>query len=146
MNQTLILIKPDAVRRGLDFEIENMLRREGLEIVRRRWFDRAPVELIKAHYCEHKGQPYFEPTVLFMTSGPIWALVVQGEEVISRSREIIGHRDPEVARQQNPRSIRARYGMVVEENLVHGSDSPESARRELRLWFPDLYPAEIDSS
>lgn len=135
--KTLVLLKPDAVRRNLTDAIEGMFRKEGLAIVRRAWHKTAPRELVEEHYAEHRGQPYFEPTVTFMTSGPLVALVIKGPDSIRRSRELIGHRDPEVARRQNPGSIRAKYGEKIEENLVHGSDSQASAEREIRLWFPE---------
>lgn len=133
---TLILLKPDAVRRNLTAEIEGMFLRDGLGILRRAWYETVPRELIEEHYAEHRDRPYFGPTVEFMTSGPLVALVIVGLDAIQRSRNLIGHRDPKVAREQNPRSIRAVYGEKVEENLVHGSDSKASAQREIELWFP----------
>lgn len=134
MEQTLVLIKPDAVSRGLIGEIigrfeTRTLKIKALKIVR------PSRELIERHYEVHRGKPFFEPTVEFMTSGPVVAMIIEGENAIAVVREIMGALDPLKAQ---PGTIRGDYTLSVRENLVHGSDSPESAEREIAVWFtPD---------
>ncbi len=130
--RTLVLIKPDGVRRGLIGEVISRIERKGLRItaLEMRQLERSVVE---EHYAEHAGKPFYEPLVDFMTSGPIVAMIVEGPQAISAFRSLAGATDPVKAA---PGTIRGDFGTAVTQNLVHGSDSPESAERELKLFFP----------
>lgn len=130
--RTLVLVKPDAVRRGLAGEVISRLERKGLTLVavELRTLDRATAE---AHYGEHVGKPFFPGLVDFITGGPLVALVVEGPRAIEGTRAVMGVTDPVAA---TPGSIRGDYALEIGENLVHGSDSPESASREIALFFP----------
>ncbi|WP_351227580.1 nucleoside-diphosphate kinase [Streptomyces sp. NPDC002133] len=131
--RTLVLLKPDAVRRGLIGEIIGRIEsKAGWQItaLELRTLDR---ETLEQHYAEHVGRPFYEPLVEFMLSGPVVALVVEGERVIEGIRTLAGPTDPIAAA---PGSIRGDYGTIVRENLIHASDSEESAIRELKLFFP----------
>lgn len=137
-SRTLVLIKPDGVERNLVGEILARIEAKGYT------FDalelrRATPELLAQHYAEHEGKPFYQPLVDFMLSGPVVAAVVRGERVIEGFRSIAGATDPTTAA---PGSIRGDFGrdwgLAVQQNLVHGSDSPESAQREIGLWFPQL--------
>lgn len=133
--RTLVLLKPDAVRRGLVGEIIGRIERKAdwsIVALELRTLDRSVLE---QHYAEHVGRPFYEPLVEFMSSGPVVALVVEGERVIEGVRTLAGPTDPIAAA---PGSIRGDFGTIVRENLVHASDSEESAARELKLFFPDL--------
>ena len=134
MERTLVLVKPDAYSRKLTGEIITRFERKGLRIcaLRRMQLSR---ELAERHYAEHEGKPFFEPLVDFITGGPIVALVLEGREAVEVARRLIGPTDPAEAA---PGSIRGDFGLEVRENLVHGSDSPESAEREVRTFFPEL--------
>ena len=131
MERTLILVKPDAFERNLTGEIIARFERKGLTIVamRHMTLDRA---LAERHYAEHAERPYFGELVEFITSGPTWALVVEGDGAIATMRKTIGATNPADA---DPGSIRGDLAMSMPDNLVHGSDSPESAAREIALWF-----------
>ena len=131
--QTLILAKPDAVRRSIAGEIVARFERRGfrLRAARLLTVDRA---LAEEHYAEHKAKPFFGELVEFITSGPTLAFVLEGEGVIATARTTIGATNPADAA---PGSIRGDYAAAMPDNLVHGSDSPESAAREIALWFPD---------
>ena len=133
VEQTLILAKPDAVRRWLAGEIVARFERRGftLRAARLLVVDRA---LGESHYAEHAAKPFFGELVDFITSGPTWALVVEGEGAIATMRSTIGATDPAKAA---PGTIRGDLAVSMPDNLVHGSDSPESAAREIALWFPD---------
>ncbi|MER6317458.1 nucleoside-diphosphate kinase [Streptomyces sp. NPDC001581] len=133
--RTLVLLKPDAVRRGLVGEIIGRIERKAgwtIPALELRTLDQ---ETLEAHYGEHKGKPFYEPLMGFMASGPIVALVVEGERVIEGVRQLAGPTDPIAAA---PGSIRGDFGTVTRENLIHASDSEESAERELKLFFPAL--------
>ena len=132
--RSLVLIKPDAVRRGLVGEIIGRLERKGLAIdaMRLRTMDRA---LADQHYAEHVERDFYPPLRAFATSGPLVALVLEGDEAISVVRALNGATD---GRQAAPGTIRGDLSLSNRENLVHASDSPESAAREIALWFPDL--------
>lgn len=133
--RTLVLLKPDAVRRGLIGEIIGRIERKAgwtIPALELRTLDEATLE---AHYGEHKGKPFYEPLMGFMASGPVVALVVEGERAIEGVRQLAGPTDPIAAA---PGSIRGDFGTIVRENLVHASDSEESAERELKLFFPAL--------
>jgi nucleoside-diphosphate kinase len=131
--QTLILAKPDTVRRSLAGEIVARFERRGfrLRAARLLTVDRA---LAEEHYAEHKAKPFFGELVDFITSGPTLAFVLEGEGVIATARTTIGATDPADA---DPGSIRGDFASAMPDNLVHGSDSSESAAREIALWFPD---------
>ena len=129
--RTLVLVKPDAVRRGLIGEVLGRLERKGLRIeaMRRMRIDR---DLAERHYDEHRDKAFFGEVVDFITSGEVVVARVVGEQAVSVVRTLMGPTDPAAA---PPGTIRGDYGVVITENLVHGSDSPESAKRELDLFF-----------
>lgn len=131
VERTLILLKPDAVQRGLIGEIIGRIERRGLKIVGMKMMRVTP-ELAERHYGEHKGKPFYEPLVRFITSAPIVAMVVEGPQAISVMRAMMGKTD---AKQADPGTIRGDYGLSNRHNLMHGSDSPESAEREIALFF-----------
>jgi nucleoside-diphosphate kinase len=133
VERTLILIKPDAVERRLAGEILGRIERRGLG-VRAGKLLRVSRDLGERHYAEHKAKPFFGELVEFITSAPTWALVVEGESAIATMRKTIGATNPADA---DPGSIRGDLAMSMPDNLVHGSDSPESAEREISLWFSD---------
>jgi nucleoside-diphosphate kinase len=132
--RTLVLVKPDAVRRGLVGEIIGRLERKGLALValNLRTLDRATAE---RHYAEHAAKPFFGDLIEFITSGPLVALVAEGPRAVEAVRTLMGTTDPVKAA---PGSVRGDLALVVTENLVHGSDSAESAKREIDLFFPGL--------
>lgn len=133
--ETLILVKPDGVARGLTGEILRRVEAKGYTIVDLRMVN-APRELLEAHYEEHQGKPFFEPLVEFMMSGPIVAVRAEGNRVIEGFRSLAGATDPTVALPGTIRGDLGRdWGLNVQQNLVHGSDSTLSAERELALWF-----------
>lgn len=132
MDRTLILVKPDAFERGLTGEVIARFERKGLKIVAlaHRQVDRATAE---EHYAEHAERPFFGELVEFITGGPLVAMVLEGHEAVAAARHVIGATNPVEAA---PGSIRGDYGLEVQTNLVHGSDSTESAEREIGLFFP----------
>jgi len=134
IERTLVLVKPDGVARRLVGEVLARLERKGLALVavELRTIDRATAE---AHYAEHAGKPFFEPLIAFITSGPLLAAVVEGPRAIETWRAMMGPTDPVKAPSG---TVRGDFGLIVTENLVHGSDSPESAAREIALFFPNL--------
>lgn len=137
-SRTLVLVKPDAVRRGLIGEVLRRIEAKGYTLVAAE-LRTADEALLTEHYAEHVGKPFFEPLVAFMSSGPVLAAVVEGQRVVEGFRSLAGATDPTVAAPGTIRGDLARdWGRAVVENLVHGSDSPESARREIALWFPGL--------
>ena len=131
VQQTLILIKPDAVRRRLAAEILGRIEARGFTVLAGKLVT-ATRELGETHYGEHAEKPFFGELVAFITSGPTWALVVEGEGAIATMRSTIGATDPAKAA---PGTIRGDLAVSMPDNLVHGSDSPESAAREISLWF-----------
>jgi nucleoside-diphosphate kinase len=133
--RTLVLVKPDAVERKLVGEIISRIERKGLVLValELRAVDR---ELATQHYAEHDGKPFFGDLVEFITSGPVVAAVVEGPRAIAAWRQVAGGTDP--VEKATPGSIRGDFGLETQSNLVHGSDSAESAEREIKLWFPNL--------
>jgi nucleoside-diphosphate kinase len=133
VEQTLILAKPDAIERSLAGEILATFERRGLRVRAARLLV-ASRELGEAHYAEHVEKPFFGELVEFITSGPTLAFVLEGEAAIATSRVTIGATNPADAA---PGSLRGRFALAMPNNLVHGSDSPESAAREIALWFPD---------
>ena len=132
MDRTLILVKPDAFARNLTGEIIARFERKGLRIAALRYMtlDRAIAE---QHYAEHQGKPFFEELVSFITSGPLVAMVLEGQDAVKAARQVIGATNPLEAA---PGSIRGDFAVEVGQNMVHGSDSPESAEREANLFFP----------
>jgi nucleoside-diphosphate kinase len=134
VERTLVLVKPDGVARGLIGEILGRIERRGLVLVavELKTLDRATAE---EHYGEHRGKPFFAPLIDFITSGPLLAAVAEGPRAIETWRATMGVTDPVKA---VPGTIRGEYGLIVNQNLVHGSDSPESAAREVALFFPTL--------
>jgi nucleoside-diphosphate kinase len=133
VERTLILVKPDAFTRGLTGEIVARFERKGLQIVAMRHMQ-VDEDLAKRHYAEHDGKPFFGELVEFITSGPIVALVLEGTEAIRSARQVIGATNPLEAA---PGSIRGDFAIEVGQNMVHGSDSPESGEREVALFFPE---------
>jgi len=133
-DRTLILVKPDGVARGLVGEVISRLEAKGLRLVAAelRTLDR---ETAETHYAEHRERPFFGPLVEFITGGPLLALVVEGPRAIEAFRALAGATDPVKAA---PGTIRGDFALEVQNNIVHGSDSPESAAREIALFFPGL--------
>ena len=134
MSRTLILVKPDAFARGLTGEIIARFERKGLRLTA---LDHRTLEenLATQHYAEHEGKPFFGELVEFITSGPLVAMVLVGHEAVVAARQVIGATNPLEA---NTGSIRGDYALEVGQNMVHGSDSPESGLREAGLFFPEL--------
>ncbi|HLE98760.1 MAG TPA: nucleoside-diphosphate kinase [Gaiellaceae bacterium] len=130
---TLVLVKPDGMQRGLAGEIIARLERRGLELRAARLL-RVTKAMARDHYAEHRGKPFFAGVVDFITSGPVLALAVSGESAISVVRTMVGATNP---LDSAPGTIRGDFALELSENIVHGSDSKASARRELRLFFPD---------
>jgi nucleoside-diphosphate kinase len=131
LERTLVLLKPDAVQRGLIGEIVSRLERKGLRIVglKLRRFERP---LIEQHYSVHRERPFYPKLVQFMTSGPVVAIALEGKDAIEVVRKLIGKTN---SRQAEPGTIRGDLGMSFSNNLVHGSDGPEAAQKELALFF-----------
>ena len=134
MERTLILVKPDAFARGLSGEIIARFERKGLVIaaLHQMMVER---DLAERHYAEHRDKPFFSDLVEFITGGPLVAMVLEGTSAIAAARQVIGATDPLEA---HAGSIRGEYGLDVQTNLVHGSDSSESAEHEIGLFFPKL--------
>lgn len=136
MNErTLVLVKPDAVARGLTGEVLSRIERKGLVIVALQML-LAPRATAEQHYAEHEGKPFYVGLLDFVTSGPLVAAVVNGPRAITAFRQLAGSTDP--VEQAAPGSIRGDLALATQRNLVHGSDSAESAGREIALWFPSL--------
>lgn len=144
MQRTLILLKPDAMQRGLAGEIISRLERRGLRIAALRLL-RVDEDLAARHYAEHTQKPFYRTLVDFITSSPIIAAVMEGPNAIEIVRATMGATDP---RNAAPGTIRGDYGLHITQNLIHGSDSPESAAREIALFFDETethsYPRDID--
>ena len=132
--RTLILVKPDAFARGLSGEIIARFERKGLKIVAAKHMQ-VTEDLAKQHYAEHDGKPFFGELVEFITSGPLVALVLEGESAIKAARQVIGATNPLEA---TTGSIRGDFAIEVGKNMVHGSDAVESGQREAGLFFPEL--------
>lgn len=132
--RTLILVKPDGVARGLVGEVINRIELKGLRLVavQMRTLDE---ETAGKHYAEHVGKPFYASLVEFITSGPLVAIVAEGERAVESFRQLAGATDPVKAA---PGSIRADFATIMQTNIVHGSDSPESGLRESAIFFPDL--------
>jgi nucleoside-diphosphate kinase len=134
VERTLILVKPDAFVRQLSGEILARFERKGLRLVALQLMTMTR-ELASTHYAEHEGKPFFGELVSFITSGPLVAMVLEGEQAIAAARQVIGATNP---LQATTGSIRGDYAIEVGQNMVHGSDAPESAAREVALFFPQL--------
>ncbi len=132
--RTLVLIKPDGVERRLVGEILSRIERKGLTIAALE-LRLVSQDLAAAHYAEHDGKPFFASLLEFITSGPVVAAIVEGPRAIAAFRQLAGGTDP--VEKATPGTIRGDFGLETQFNLVHGSDSIESAKRELGLWFPD---------
>jgi nucleoside-diphosphate kinase len=133
--RTLVLVKPDGVSRGLVGEVISRIERKGLSLVALE-LKNVSKELAEQHYAEHKERPFFGSLVEFITGGPVVAIVVEGVRAIAAFRQLAGGTDP--VEKAVPGSIRGDFGTEVQYNLVHGSDSADSAKREIDLWFPNL--------
>ena len=134
IERTLILVKPDAFARGLSGEIIARFERKGLTIVALKHM-RLDEDTAKRHYAEHDGKPFFGELVDFITSGPLVAMVLEGDDAITAARQVIGATNP---LQATTGSIRGDFAVEVGQNMVHGSDSPESGQREAGIFFPEL--------
>jgi nucleoside-diphosphate kinase len=136
VEETLVLVKPDGVARNLTGEILSRIEAKGYQLVDIRMVE-PNRDLLGAHYAEHEGKPFYEPLVAFMESGPVVAIRVSGNRVIEGIRALCGQTDPTVAAPGTIRGDLGRdWGLAVQQNLIHASDSPASAARELGLWFP----------
>lgn len=133
VEKTFVMVKPDGVQRGLIGEVVSRLERKGLKLVAARLMQ-VSTELAQAHYAEHKERPFFGELVSFITSSPVFAMVWEGENAITIARQLMGKTNPAEAA---PGTIRGDLGLTIGMNVVHGSDSPESAAREIQLWFGD---------
>jgi nucleoside-diphosphate kinase len=135
IERTLVLVKPDGVSRGLVGEVISRIERKGLRLVA---LELRAVErgLAEQHYAEHDGKSFFDSLLEFITSGSVVAMVVEGPRAIPAFRQLAGGTDP--VEKAVPGSLRGDFGLETQFNLVHGSDSPESAAREIKLWFPAL--------
>jgi len=131
MERTLVIIKPDAVQRGLIGEIISRLERRGLKLVGMK-FMAISENLARRHYAVHEGKPFFEGLIRYITSAPVVVMVWQGPEAIAIVRRTMGSTNPQEA---NPGTLRADYGLDIERNLIHGSDGPETAAAEVALYF-----------
>ena len=133
MNRTFAMVKPDGVEKGLVGEIISRFEKKGLKMVALKIMKITP-ELAEKHYGEHKGKPFFADLVNFITSGPVAAMVLQGENVIPTVRTMMGATNPQDAA---PGTIRGDFALTIDENIIHGSDSPESAIREIGIFFKE---------
>ncbi|MDQ2797895.1 MAG: nucleoside-diphosphate kinase [Actinomycetota bacterium] len=137
LERTLVLVKPDGVARGLSGEVIRRIEAKGYRIVALQLRSATP-EVLAQHYAEHAGKTFYQPLVDFMLSGPVVAVVAEGQRVIEGFRSLAGATDPTVAAPGTIRGDLGRdWGLPVQQNIVHGSDSPESAAREIALWFSE---------
>jgi len=131
MERTFLMVKPDGVQRGLIGELISRFEKKGLKLVAGKFMKITP-ELAQRHYGEHEGKPFYEPLVAFITSGPVFAMVWEGDNVIALTRAMIGKTN---AVEAAPGTIRSDYAVHTNFNLIHGSDSPENAAREISIFF-----------
>ena len=134
IEKTLVLVKPDGVKKHICGEVISRFERKGLEVEAIKMIQ-VPEELAKKHYAEHEGKGFFKDLIAFITSGPVLAMVIKGENAVAAVRQINGATDPLKA---VPGSIRGDFAASIDENVVHASDAPETAEREIGLWFPEL--------
>lgn len=142
MEKTFLMIKPDGVQRNLIGTIVSRLENKGFKIVGAKLM-KVSEELAKTHYGEHSERPFFGELVDFITSGPVFAMVLEGENAIKVARTVVGATNPAEA---TPGTIRGDFGLTVGKNIIHGSDSPESAEREINLFFDQSELVEYDSN
>ena len=134
----LVIVKPDGFHRGLTGEVLRRIEAKGYVLAALKILT-PPTALLQEHYAEHEGKPFFEPLVAFMSSGPVTAVVIEGEDCIKGFRSLAGATNPTEAAPGSIRGDLGRdWGEKVQKNIVHGSDSPESAAREIGIWFPEL--------
>ncbi|GIN70062.1 nucleoside diphosphate kinase [Bacillus sp. J14TS2] len=133
MEKTFLMVKPDGVQRGLIGEIISRFEAKGFQLVGAKLMSISE-ELAESHYAEHKERPFFPGLVQFITSGPVFAMVWQGEQVIATARQMMGTTNPQEAA---PGTIRGDFGLIMGKNIIHGSDSVQSAEREIKLFFRD---------
>lgn len=134
IEKTLVLVKPDGVKKHICGEVISRFERKGTEVEAIKMIQ-VPEELAKKHYAEHEGKGFFKDLIAFITSGPVLAMVIKGENAVAAVRQINGATDPLKA---VPGSIRGDFATSIDENVVHASDAPETAEREIGLWFPEL--------
>ena len=134
IEKTLVLAKPDGVKKHICGEVISRFERKGLEVEAIKMIQ-VPEEFAKKHYAEHEGKGFFKDLIAFITSGPVLAMVIKGENAVAAVRQINGATDPLKA---VPGSIRGDFATSIDENVVHASDAPETAEREIGLWFPEL--------
>ncbi|MEE1349705.1 MAG: nucleoside-diphosphate kinase [Dialister hominis] len=134
IEKTLVLVKPDGVKKHICGEVISRFERKGLEVEAIKMIQ-VPEELAKKHYAEHEGRGFFKDLIAFITSGPVLVMVIKGENAVAAVRQINGATDPLKA---VPGSIRGDFATSIDENVVHASDAPETAEREIGLWFPEL--------
>ncbi|MBF8377484.1 nucleoside-diphosphate kinase [Alicyclobacillus mali] len=142
--QTFVMVKPDGVQRGLVGEVVARFERKGLKLVAAKLVQ-VSKELAEAHYAEHRERPFFGELVQFITSSPVFAMILEGENAIAVARTMMGKTNPAEAA---PGTIRGDLGLTIGMNVVHGSDSPESAKREIELWFSEgalTYERTVDA-
>ena len=133
IERTFVMVKPDGVERGLVGKVLDRFEARGMKICALKLM-RIPRELAERHYAEHKGKSFYEPLLSYITSGPVVCMVLEGENVVASVRTMMGKTNPQDA---SPGTIRADFAQVTGRNIVHGSDSPESAKREIKLFFND---------
>lgn len=141
MERTFLMIKPDAVQRNLIGTIITRIENKGLKLVGAKLMT-VSKSLAEEHYAEHQGKPFYDGLISFITSAPVFAMVVEGQDAVAVSRHIIGSTNPSEA---TPGSIRGDLGLTVGRNIIHGSDSVESAKREISLWFNEEEISEYTS-
>lgn len=134
IEKTLVLVKPDGVKKHICGEVISRFERKGLEVEAIKMIQ-VPEELAKKHYAEHEGRGFFKDLIAFITSGPVLVMVIKGENAVAAVRQINGATDPLKA---VPGSIRGDFATSIDENVVHASDAPKTAEREIGLWFPEL--------
>jgi Nucleoside diphosphate kinase len=142
MEKTFLMIKPDGVQRNLIGPIVERLENKGFKVVGAKLMQ-VSEDLAKTHYGEHSERPFFGELVDFITSGPVFAMVLEGENVIKTARLVVGSTNPQEAA---PGTIRGDFGLTVGKNIIHGSDSPESAEREINLFFDESEVLDYDLS
>lgn len=140
MERTFLMVKPDGVQRGLIGELVSRFEKKGLKLVAAKFMMITP-ELAQRHYGEHEGKPFYEPLVAFITSGPVFAMVWEGDNVIALTRAMIGKTN---ALEAAPGTIRSDYAVHTNFNLIHGSDSPENAEREISIFFGENELVQYD--
>ncbi|AQX53913.1 nucleoside-diphosphate kinase [Priestia flexa] len=133
IQQTFLMVKPDGVQRSIVGEIVSRFEKKGFQLVGAKLMH-VSQDLAETHYGEHREKPFFKELVDFITSGPVFAMVWEGENVIANARQMMGKTNPQEAL---PGTIRGDYGLIVDKNVIHGSDSPESAQREIALFFSE---------